>query len=135
MGLLCYLNSIKFIDMFILQLDSIDNVMREGCYSLKTAYAKECSEDDHMALRLIHELRGCMRREYCIEGFNDVEIESLLEYICMQLLSRYIYIYCVNCHMVNRYKLNYDFSINLCPMINFFLIIFFFFFLLMLCVV
>ena len=60
------------------------NRKTEGYNKLKRIYEDECTERDNVALSLIGELRGYLKGNYTIAGFDPTEIKALLHLICMQ---------------------------------------------------
>jgi hypothetical protein len=67
-----------------LHLEDLIQLKAHGSRLLRQAYLSECTEEDHIAMSLIQELRGWLNRTHTISGFNYNEIEVLLDFICTQ---------------------------------------------------
>ncbi len=65
-------------------MNNLATMMDVGCKKRREAYITECAEEDHVALSLIHALRGFLGRSHIINGFNIQEIAFLLDFICTQ---------------------------------------------------
>ena len=60
----------------------VERVLSSGRSMLLHAYIDGCTEQDHIALSLICEMRECVRGNMFIEGFNVSQFEDVLYEVC-----------------------------------------------------
>ena len=64
-----------------LQLDTA-NVISQGVRRLRSAYLRDCTDEDHAALSLINDLRSCIKQQMTVLGFSVDELTIMYEAIC-----------------------------------------------------